>query len=607
MQLLTETAVFLAAAVVTVPIFRKLKLGAVLGFLAAGLVIGPWGLRFVTEVESILQFAELGVVLLLFVIGLELQPSRLWALRRPVFGLGGVQVGVTTVLVGGIAYAYGFVWQAALVTGFALAMNSTAFVLQLLGERKQLGTRHGRSAFAIALFQDISVIPLLALVPLLVAHESAQATNPWWGAGKAVLVIAGVIFGGRHLLRPVLKAVAGSGIQEVFTAAALLVVIGTALLMEATGLSMTLGAFLAGVLLADSEYRHEIEASIEPFKGLLLGLFFIAVGMSANLGLLASHPFAVIGAALGLMAVKAAVLAGLGAATGHGAASTRSLAVLLAHAGEFAFVLFGVAASAGLLDAAQNDFLIMTVTLSMALTPVFFLLNENVLGPWLARGVPPKFDEIDDEATPIIVAGIGRVGQIVTRVLNARKIPYTALDIDANQVDVVRRFGRKAYYGDVSKLDLLRAAKADRARILVLAIDNVEASARTAALARKHFPHLEIHARARNRIHALELRELGVKVITRETFASALEMAESTLVAAGLAPEVAGDTIARFRRHDEDVLERQYAVHRDEDRLVQTSQEAARELEGLFDSDRSDGGAVEASAEDPLALARGWR
>ena len=436
MHLLTETAVFLAAAVVTVPIFRKLKLGAVLGFLAAGLLIGPWGLRFVTEVENILGFAELGVVLLLFVIGLELQPSRLWALRRPVFGLGGTQVGVTTALLGGIAFAYGFSWQAALVTGFALAMNSTAFVLQLLGERKQLGTRHGRSAFAIALFQDISVIPLLALVPLLVAHESAQAANPWWAAGKAALVIAAVIFGGRHLLRPVLKAVAGSGIQEVFTAAALLVVIGTALLMEATGLSMTLGAFLAGVLLADSEYRHDIEASIEPFKGLLLGLFFIAVGMSANLGLLITHPFAVLGATLGLMSVKGAVLYGLGRATHHGAASTRSLAVLLAHAGEFAFVLFGVASASGLIDGAQNDFLVITVTLSMALTPVFFLLNENVVSPWLARGAPATFDVIDDEATPIIVAGVGRVGQIVTRVLNAKKIPYTALDIDANQVDV---------------------------------------------------------------------------------------------------------------------------------------------------------------------------
>jgi len=605
MQLLTETAIFLAAAVVTVPIFRKLKLGAVLGFLAAGLVIGPWGLRFVTEVESILGFAELGVVLLMFVIGLELQPSRLRALRRPVLGLGGTQTVVTTALLGGIALACGLRWQAALVTGFALAMNSTAFVLQLLGERGQLTTRQGRSAFAISLFQDIAVIPMLAIVPLLVTHEAARSVSPWWGALKAALVMAAVIFGGRHLLRPVLKAVAESRIQEVFTAAALLVVIGTALLVEAAGLSMTLGAFLAGVLLADSEYRHEIEASIEPFKGLLLGLFFIAVGMSANLGLLLTHPLSVLGAALGLMAVKGAVLLAIGRATHHGPASSRSLAVLLAHAGEFAFVLFGVAFAAGLLDPAQNDFLVITVTVSMVLTPVFFLLNENVIGPRLSRAAPPAFDAIDDDATPIIVAGLGRVGQIVTRVLNAKRIPYTALDIDANQVDVVRRFGRKAYYGDASRLDLLRAAKIEAARVLILAIDDVEASARTAALVRKHFPHIEIHARARNRIHAHELMAIGVRRITRETFGSALEMAQDALVAAGLSAAEARDDIARFRQHDEAVLLRQFAVHRDEARLIQTSREAAQELEGLFDEDRDDGSADH--ADDPAALARMWR
>ncbi len=605
MHLLTETAVFLAAAVVTVPLFRRLRLGAVLGFLAAGLLIGPWGLRLVTDVENILGFAELGVVLLLFVIGLELQPSRLWTLRRPVVGLGGAQVVATTVLLGGIAWAFHLPWQAALVAGFALAMNSTAFVLQLLGERKQLATKHGRAAFAIALFQDISVIPALALVPLLVTHEAAAATNPWLAAGKAVLVIAAVIAGGRFLLRPVLKVVATSGIQEVFTAAALLVVIGTALLMEVAGLSMTLGAFLAGVLLADSEYRHEIEASIEPFKGLLLGLFFIAVGMSANLGLLAREPLAVLGAAIGLMVVKGIVIAAIGSGAKLGRDSTRSLAVLMAHAGEFAFVLFGVASTGGLITGPQNDFLVIVVTLSMALTPLVFLLNENVITPWLRHGTAPQFDTIDDEATPVIVAGIGRVGQIVSRVLNARRIAYTALDIDAEQVDVVRRFGRKAWFGDASKLDLLRAAKADEARILVLAIDDVEASVRVAELVRKHFPHITIVARARNRIHAHQLTEHGVKLITRETFASSLEIAEQVLRSLGFGVDDAHDTVARFRRHDESMLARQFAVHRDEDRLIQTSKEAAAELESLFDSDRSNTSDDESAT--PVDLARSWR
>jgi monovalent cation:proton antiporter-2 (CPA2) family protein len=437
---LSETAIFLAAAVVLVPIFKRLRLGAVLGYLSAGLIIGPWGLRFITEVESILGFAELGVVLLLFVIGLELQPSRLWVLRKSVFGLGGLQVGITTLVFAALALVLGSAWQAALIIGVALSMNSTAFVLQLLAERKQLASRHGRSAFAIALFQDMSVIPMLAIIPLLVAGEGSHAANPWLGALKAVAVIAIVIVGGRYLLRPVLKAVAESGIQEIFTAAALLVVLGVAVLMESVGLSMTLGAFLAGVLLADSEYRHEIEASIEPFKGLLLGLFFIAVGMSANLGLFLSQPLQVIGAALGLMAVKAAILYPIGKLSGDGPEGSRSLAVLLCHAGEFAFVLFHVALTSKAMTPETVDFLIVAVTLSMALTPVLFLLNENVVAPKLRPKVEPHFDTIPGAEEPrVVIAGFGRVGQIVGRVLNARKVPFTALDISADHVEGLLR------------------------------------------------------------------------------------------------------------------------------------------------------------------------
>jgi len=606
MNLLSETAIFLAAAVVMVPIFRRLKLGAVLGFLAAGLIIGPWGLRFITEVESIMGFAELGVVLLLFLVGLELQPSRLWALRKTVFGLGGMQVAGTTAAFGAIALAFGLTWQAALIVGVALSMNSTAFVLQLLAERKQLATRHGRTAFSISLFQDMAVIPMLAIIPLLVATEGAHAANPWLGALKAAAVIALVIFGGRHLLRPVLKVLAESGIQEIFTGGALLVVLGVALLMESVGLSMTLGAFLAGVLLADSEYRHEIEASIEPFKGLLLGLFFIAVGMSANLGLFASQPLQVIGAALGLMLLKAAILFPIGRLSGDGNGGSRSLAVLLCHAGEFAFVLFNVALVSRAMAPETVDFLIVVVTLSMALTPVLFLFNENVVSPRLRPKVAPQFDAIpDEEEARVVIAGFGRVGQIIGRVLNARHVAFTALDISAEQVESVRRFGRKAYFGDAAKLDLLRAAKLEHAQIFVLAIDDVPSSILSAETVRKHFPHVTVIARARNRFHAHKLMELGVKLITRETFLSSLALAQEALESSGFSELDARDTVARFRRHDEEVLMRQYAVHQDEDKLIQTSKEAIAELESLFDLDRD--APDEPKPVSATELARSWR
>ena len=607
MTLLTEAFVFLAAAVVLVPLFKRLRLGAVLGFLAAGLVIGPWGLRLVTEVESTMGFAELGVVLLLFIIGLELQPSRLWVLRKTVFGLGAAQVGATTIVIGAVAFGFGLPLPAAIVVGVALSMNSTAFILQLLAERRQLTTRHGRSAFAISLFQDMAVIPMLAVIPLLVVGEGMHGANPWLGALEAVAVIALVIVGGRYLLRPVLRVVAKAQIQEIFTGCALLVVIGTALLMTSVGLSMTLGAFLAGVLLADSEYRHEIEASIDPFKGLLLGLFFISVGMSANLGLLVSHPVAVVGTALTLMLIKALILIPVGRLSGDNADGVRSLAVLLCHAGEFAFVLFNVALSNRVLSTDTVEFLVVVVTVSMALTPLLFVINETLMARARGRRTPAAFDSIPDSANPrVIIAGFGRVGQIVGRVLNARHVLFTALDISAEQVESVRRFGRSAYFGDASKLDLLRAAKTEDAEIFVLAIDDVAASVRTAELVRKHFPHVAIHARARNRFHAHKLMDLGVKLIARETFASSLELAEGLLGALGFAAADARDTIVRFRRHDEQTLTRQYAVHTDEARLIQSSKEAAAELDSLFDSDRDPraDGAAPLSATD---LARSWK
>jgi glutathione-regulated potassium-efflux system ancillary protein KefC/glutathione-regulated potassium-efflux system protein KefB len=394
-----------------------------------------------------------------------------------------------------------------------------------------------------------------------------------------------VIAGGRFLLRPVLHAIASAGIQEIFTAAALLVVIGTSLLMTSVGLSMSLGAFLAGVLLADSEYRHELEADIEPFKGLLLGLFFISVGMSADLSLLLSHPFAIIGATLALMSVKAAILLGLGRVSGHTWESSRGLAVALCQGGEFAFVLFSLAADNGILGHTLTDSLVIVVTLSMALTPLAFVLNDVVIARWLKKPIEEKFDEIDVEETKVIIAGFGRVGQIVARLMRAKKIPFTALDKSAEQIDSVRRFGSRAYYGDASRLDMLRAAKADTAEILVLAIDDIEASVRTVETVQKHFPKLRIYARARNRFHAYRLMDLRVDYLMRETYLSSLELGKQVLLGLGFAEWDARDTVSTFHEHDERSMQRQHAVYHDETKLIQSAKDAAKELEEIFESD----------------------
>lgn len=585
MTLLSETAVFLAAAVVAVIISRRLKLGAVLGYLVAGIAIGPFGFALIGEVESVMHFAELGIVLLLFVIGLELQPSRLWVLRKSVFGLGSAQVLVSTVALGAAALAFGLEWRVALVIGLALSMSSTAFVLQVLAERRELTARHGRLSFSILLFQDLAVIPLLALIPLLGAGEGIPAgLQAWIAAGKAVVVIAAVIAAGRYLLRPVFQAIAASGIQEIFTAAALLTVIGTSLLMSSVGLSMSLGAFLAGVVLADSEFRHELEANIEPFKGLLLGLFFISVGMSVDLGILVAKPASVLGIAAGLMLIKAAVLLSIGLIAGYGMHSARNLAVALSQGGEFAFVLFALAVGSGVMAQSLVDMLVIAVSLSMATTPLLLVLGD-VLRKFSERAEEKDFDEMDAPEARVIIAGFGRVGQIVGRNLVARGIPFTALDISSEQIESVRRFGNRAYYGDASRLELLRAAKADKADIFVIAIDDVEASLRAADTARKHFRKLRVIARARNRFHAHRLMDLGVESIFRETLGSSLEMAEQVLVATGMPAWDAKDTVTTFRAHDARNLQRQFAVYRDESQMIQTVKEAARELQELFESD----------------------
>ncbi len=441
MTLTAQIAVFLAATVIAVPLFRRFKLSAVLGYLAAGVIIGPWGLGLFGEVESILHFAEFGVVLLLFVIGLELQPSRLWVMRQAVFGSGTAQVLVTTALLTAVARALGQPWPAAIVIAFALSLSSTALILQVLAERAELTTRHGRTAFAILLFQDLAIMPALVVLPIVAG--GAAAGFDAWSVALPVVAAAAVVIAGRYALRPALRIVAGTRVQEAFTAAALLVVVGTALLFEAVGLSMALGAFIAGVLLADSEYRHELEADIEPFKGLLLGLFFIAVGMSANLGVLLESPLTVLALTSLYLLVKAAAIFLAARASRHDAATAARLAVALAGGGEFAFVLLALAAGDGLLSRETADLLVIVVTLSMAVAPLLMAAADAV-AKRVRPAAAPTFDRIESEEPRVLIAGFGRFGQIVARVLRARRIRFTALEVSQAQVDFVRCCARPA-------------------------------------------------------------------------------------------------------------------------------------------------------------------
>lgn len=586
MSFIQEAAIFLAAAIIAVTLFNKLGFGSVLGYLVAGVVIGPWGFGFITGVEDILHFAELGVVLLLFLIGLELQPSRLWILRRSIFGMGLAQVLVTMLVFSVVGVFAGLSMTVSIVIGFGLSLSSTAFVLQILAEKKQLNTVHGRSAFAILLFQDLAVIPVLALLPLLGTGENIISDG-----GVTQSVITGVIgiivlvVGGHYLLRPVFRVVASSGSHEIFVATSLMVVLTSTLIMQASGLSMALGSFVAGVLLADSEYRHEIEANIEPFKGLLMGLFFIAVGMEVNLGLLGSKPLLIIAMVVALIAIKFIVLYGLGRVFMLPARCARNLAFVLPQGGEFAFVLFAVATSYKILEQGMTDTLILVVSLSMAFTPLLLMLNEKVLRPWLDRRAQGPFDRIDEPGNPVIIAGFGRVGQIIGRILRVRNIAFTALEISPTQVDFVRKFGGKLYYGDASRIELLRAAHAEQAKVFVLAIDDVESSIKTAETVKAHFPNLEIIARVRNRHHAHMLMDLGIKTFVRETYLSSLRLAEEVLCGLGLAREEVISSIEKFKVHDEANLIKQHAIHHDESQLIQSVKEAAAELQDLFETD----------------------
>jgi len=589
MSMLAEVIIFLAAAVVMVPLARWAGLGAVLGFLAAGVLIGPWALGLIDDVEDTLHFSELGVVLLLFLIGLELKPSRLWVMRRVVFLMGSLQMLLTTLLLWPLAGWWAGSWGIGLLIAVVLSLSSTAMGVQILAEKKQLGAPHGRQAFGILLMQDIAVIPLLAIIPLFATGSGDSAWN--WpialGILQAAALIAGLILAGRFLLRPTLRAIAATGVPEVFVAMALLVVLGTAALADYAGLSMALGAFLAGVLLADSEYRHEIEAAIDPFKGLLLGLFFIAVGMSIDFGRVMASPQTILALVGVIMAVKLVALLMVGRLAGLNRASTAALAMALPQAGEFAFILFAVAVNEGVMASGQVDPLIVAVTISMALTPLMYVINEKLLQPWLARLEPkPEPDRIpDDHGEPrVIIAGFGRVGQIVGRNLSMLGIHFTALDNNPEHVEFVRNFGHKIFYGDANRLDVLRAAGAGKVHLFILTISDPERSIQTAQMVRRHFPDLKIVARARNRDHALALMALGVDDVIRETWLSSLAMARDALGALGV--RKANRYVDRFAEHDEATL-REEIEHRDDpERLARIERKSREQLEELFREDR---------------------
>jgi glutathione-regulated potassium-efflux system protein KefB len=602
---LFEIALLLAAAAIAAPIAKWLSVGTVLGYLLAGVLLGPFGFGkvfSVYEAKEILHIAEFGVILLLFLIGLELRPKRLWSMRTSIFGLGGAQVAGTALLICPLAVQLGLPFLPALFVGLALSLSSTAFALQVLEEKGELTARHGRAAFAILLFQDLAAIPLIALAPLFSLVQMTNAVPmDLASAAVAITTIVAVVVIGRFLLDPLLKLVAMAQVKEAMTATALLVVVAVSVVMQQAGLPASLGAFLAGALLAESSYRHQLEADLKPFEGLLLGLFFTAIGMSLNLNLLIERPLQIIALVAGLIALKGALLYGLGRWQKLGAWGARRLALSISQGGEFAFVLFAVGTAAGVVTKELTELLAVVVTLSMAATPLLLLADDWIGKP--AAAALPAFDVPPENDGHVIIAGFGRFGQITARILRAKRLPFTALDVSPEQVDFVKKFGSKVFYGDASRPDILAAAGADKARAFVLAIDDVEASMRTAQMVKEHYPSLPIYARARNRNHAHRLLDLGVKVVHRETFAASLEMAGDVLRGLGQSETDVKRAMAMFRTQDERRLIEDYQHFTDQQKLQERARGDADNLEKLFDEDAAEQATAEGLAS-PLPSAK---
>jgi len=584
---LLQAAVYFAAAVLAVMAAHRLGLGSVAGYLLAGIAIGPWGLKLVQQPEAIRAFAELGVVFLLFVIGLELEPHRLWSMRTRLVGLGLSQVLGSIAVIAGVALLFRVDLRVAVIAGMALSLSSTALALQPLNERGALGTQGGQATFAILLFQDIAVIPMLAVLPLL-GLAGGWSGFSWQGIGFAVAVVVGTLVLGHFSARPVFRHIARTRLREIFTAFALLLVLGIALVFEKAGLSMALGAFLAGVLLAESEYRHEIEAAIEPFKGLLLGLFFISVGMTVDFSVLLARPWAVIGLIVGLFVLKSIVL-WIIAARARLPASERPLFILLvAQGGEFAFVILSLSATNNAIPDQTAQALTLAVALSMLLTPFLLVVHDRLIAPRFTDAAVPRPAE-EPEPGKVIVAGLGRVGQVVARLLNASGFQPTVLDDDPDHVEQSRQFGFRVFYGDATRLDLLHAAGADRADLLVIALDDREAITRLARIARTHFPRLRLIARAHDMRHMFELRDLGVEMIERETWLAALKLGETALAVATQDPERAQRATRAFSEHDHVVQAKLYAVHKSApDAHITVSNELRDQLKRTLAEDQAE-------------------
>ena len=584
MSLLLQITLFLGAALILVPLGKKLGIATVLGYLFTGILLGPSVFNIANDPEEIMHLAEFGVILLMFLIGLELRPQRLWEMRQSIFVMGTLQVIVTGIVLMGTTF---LVLQqslsASFVIGFALALSSTAFVLQLLAEKQQLNTTHGQQSFSILLFQDIAAIPLLAVIPMLAGGQSSHHGVAYFAA--IIATFTGLFLFSRYVMRPFFRFVAKSGATELITAVGLFIVLGVVLLMDTLGISTTLGAFLTGVLLADSEFRHELEASIAPFKGLLLGLFFMTVGMTTQVALIVDMPLFIIGGAIGLILIKMLVMTAIARFKKMSWSNSLMVATCLAQGGEFAFVVLNVAKSEKVLTDAIMEPITLVVTLSMVFTPVVFWVVSTWILPLLNKNTEPQYDEIPNDHPALIVAGFGRVGQIIARLARIRHFRFTAIDNNLQKIDFVRRYGGTLYYGDVTQPDLLRSAGIEQAKVFVLAIDDVEDSMNVARHILLNYPNLTLLVRARDRYHMHLLRDVGVKHIWRETYLTSLGMGYRALCELGVSKEDAYNSVELFRNYDEELLARQQRIFTDEQKVFESYRDFISELEHLFESD----------------------
>ncbi|KCW42422.1 proton antiporter-2 family protein [Acinetobacter baumannii 45075_6] len=584
MSFLLQATIFLGASLILVPLGKRLGIATVLGYLFTGILLGPSVLNIAHDPEAIMELAEFGVILLMFLIGLELRPQRLWEMRDSIFVMGSLQVVITgIILMLTVLLLFQQHLAASFVIGFALALSSTAFVLQLLTEKQQLNTTYGQQSFSILLFQDIAAIPLLAVIPLLAGTESTHHGIAYFAA--IIATFTGLFLFSRYVMRPFFRFVAKSGATELITAVGLFIILAVVLLMDTLGISTTLGAFLTGVLLADSEFRHELEASIAPFKGLLLGLFFMTVGMTTQLSLLIEMPWLIIGGAISLLVIKTLVLTAIARYKKYSWNNSLLLGTCLAQGGEFAFVILSLAKSEKILTDALLEPVTLIVTLSMVLTPVIYWIMACKIIPLFHKELPPEYDEIPQQDNPIIIAGFGRFGQIIARIARLQHLGFTAIDNNLHQVDFVRRYGGKLYYGDVTQPDLLRSAGIEKAKVFILAIDDVEDSMNVARHLRLNYPNLKLLAPAPDRPHVHLLRDLGVEHIWRETYLSSLGMAYRALRELGISDEQAYNNIEIFRDYDEKLLIQQQSIYTDEQKVFETHRNALAELEHLFESD----------------------